>query len=421
MTQDQALTILKSGANVFLTGEPGSGKTHTVNQFVEWCRGKGKRVAITASTGIAATHINGQTIHSWSGIGIKRKLDERDIEKILENDFKKRGITGADVLVIDEISMIDASTLDMVNTVLCRARNFMSDAPFGGLQVIFVGDFFQLPPVQDRNDKKKVKFAFEAASWAAAAPAVCYITEQHRQEDSVFLEVLTAMRNGSLKDKHIGHLEARDDIPVKTIETTVLYTHNADVDRENAIELEKIPGAPHVYDMSSQGHEYPVGLLKKQCLSPERLELKVGALVMFTRNNWDTGYVNGTIGTVVEFGGNGTPVVETKDGKRIFVVEAEWKFVNAHGQTTASIKQLPLRLAWAMTVHKSQGMSLDQAHIDLSRAFEYGQGYVALSRVRSLAGLTLEGFNKKALQMHPTIVKIDKEFRKLSEQTLKNV
>lgn len=422
MTQSQALDILKTGVNVFLTGEPGSGKTHTINQYVAWLRTQHKKVAMTASTGIAATHINGMTIHSWSGIGIKRTLKATDVDEILRNDFKRKGIMDADVLIIDEISMLDAKVINMVDTVLRRARNFMNDAPFGGVQVVFVGDFFQLPPVGERviggRPLPVTKFAFESESWAAASPLVCYLTEQHRQEDEKFLDILTAMRSGGLRTPHVDALKSRADIPYKISETTVLYTHNADVDHENNLELAKIEEEPHVYDMSSTGHEYPIQLLKKQCLSPEHLELKTGALVMFTRNNWDTGYVNGTIGTVIDFLTNGAPVVETKAGKQIVVLEAEWKFVNASGSTTASIRQLPLRLAWAMTVHKSQGMSLDQAHIDLSRAFEFGQGYVALSRVRSLAGLSLAGFNKKALQMHPTIVKADAEFRKLSQETM---
>lgn len=416
MTQAQALKILQSGKNVFLTGEPGAGKTHTVNEYIAWLRANtGKKVAITASTGIAATHINGMTIHSFAGFGIKRKLTTGDIEEIYRNDFKARAIIQADILIIDEISMLDAQTLDMVNQVLSHSPKFMNNGAFGGKQVIFVGDFFQLPPVPE-SPKHKVRFAYEADSWAAAAPVVCYLTEQHRQEDDTFLDILTNMRKGTLADKHIKHLKSCDK-EICIPESTMLYTHNADVDRLNDLELDKIEEEPHVYDMQSDGHAVAVSILKRQCLSPAHLELKTGALVMFTRNNWDTGYVNGTIGTVTEFLPDGIPVVTTKDGKEIVVLRAEWKFVDSHGRTTASIKQLPLRLAWAMTVHKSQGMSLDQAHIDLSSAFEYGQGYVALSRVRSLAGLSLEGFNKKALMMHPQIVKQDKVFRELSKET----
>ncbi len=423
MTQNQALEILKTGVNVFLTGEPGSGKTHTINQYVKWLRSQYKDVAITASTGIAATHISGMTIHSFAGIGIKKSLTEEDIDKIFENHFKARQIANADVLIIDEISMLDANTLDMVDRVLARSPKFMSNAAFGGKQVIFVGDFFQLPPVPDRFKNKNPRFAYESEAWKAAAPVTCYLTEQHRQEDPAFLEVLTAMRSGTLSDDHRGLLKQRTgggfDRDQRRDDRTVLYTHNDDVDEENESELAKIDEEPHVYDMSSEGHSVAISILKRQCLSPERLELKTGALVMFTRNNWELGYVNGTIGTVTEFLDGHTPVVKIKAGKEFVVERAEWSFVNGKGITTASIRQLPLKLAWALTVHKSQGMSLDQAHIDLSKAFEYGQGYVAISRVRTLKGLTLEGFNKKALLMHPEIVKQDKIFRKESEETLK--
>lgn len=418
MKQTDALKVLQSGKNVFLTGEPGAGKTHTVNEFIKWALANDKKVAVTASTGIAATHINGMTIHSFCGIGIKRKLFEGDVDAIWRNHFKARQIALPDILIIDEISMLDANTLDMVNEVLNYSPNFGgAGKAFGGKQIIFVGDFFQLPPVPDRFKKKEpVRFAYEADSWKHAAPVICYLTEQHRQNDTVFLDLLTSMRAGTLTEKHKNLLLSRNDIPVHVSESTLLYTHNEDVDRLNADMLSEIDEEPHVYDMASEGHEVAVSILKKQCLSPERLDLKTGALVMFTRNNWDTGYVNGTIGTVTEFLRDGLPVVTTKDGKEIVVLRAEWKFVNSHGQATASIKQLPLRLAWAMTIHKSQGMSLDQAHIDLSGAFEFGQGYVALSRVRSLKGLTLEGFNKKALQMHPKVVEQDIVFRMLSAQ-----
>lgn len=420
MTQNNALEILKTGVNVFLTGEPGSGKTHTINEYVKWLRNQNKKVAITASTGIAATHINGMTIHSFTGMGIKRKFTEEDIEKIFDNEFKAVQITAADVLIIDEISMLDAPTLDNVNRILCHAPKFMSNAAFGGKQVIFVGDFFQLPPVP--NGKEKVQFAYESKAWKDAALVVCYLTEQHRQEDPAFLDILTAMRSGTLNVEHHKLLKKRRSSfkrDNRIDEKTRLYTHNSDVDAENAHELGKIDSTPHTYDMSSEGHSVAVSILKRQCLSPERLELKVGALVMFTRNNWDVGYANGTIGAVEEFLFDHTPVVRTRDGGEIVVHRAEWAFVNSRGQTTASIRQIPLRLAWAMTVHKSQGMSLDQAHIDLTSAFEFGQGYVALSRVRSLDGLELAGLNAKALMMHPKIVEQDKIFRAQSAETLK--
>jgi ATP-dependent exoDNAse (exonuclease V) alpha subunit len=412
MTQEKALEVLKSGKNVFLTGEPGAGKTYTINLFQDYLASKGIHPEMTASTGIAATHINGITIHSWSGIGIKDTLTEQDIRHILGKPFVVKKILDASTLIIDEISMLNAGTLDNVDKV-CRAvkgsiRPMDAEKPFGGLQVIFVGDFFQLPPV---SRKEMAKFAFESQAWLSAEPVICYLTEQHRQEDSEFLEILNALRNGKVTKKHKDRLKKCMVKAPKNI--TRLFTHNADVDRVNEDELRKIEGETKSFEMFSSGIPFMIDIIKKSCLSPEVLNLKVGAIVMFTRNNFDEGYVNGTLAKVIGYS-NGLPTVKTTDGSEITVKHAEWK-IEEHGYTKAKVSQIPLRLAWAITVHKCQGMSLDAATIDLSSAFEYGQGYVALSRVRSLEGLYLEGINDKAFEMHPTVVKKDGSFRKLSE------
>ncbi len=192
-----------------------------------------------------------------------------------------------------------------------------------------------------------------------------------------------------------------------------LYSHNADVDRINAEELAKLPGRTKQYRMRSQGGDVLVEGLKRGCLSPEMLELKEGARVMFTKNSPTGRYVNGTLGYISAFEASGMPVVRTRSGDNIIAEPADWQ-VEENGKVRASITQLPLRLAYAMTVHKSQGQSLDAAAIDLSQAFEYGQGYVALSRVRTLAGLHLLGINARALEVHPQILEKDRDFRELS-------
>jgi len=409
MTQADALEVLKSGQNVFLTGEPGSGKTYTVNQFIGWLVARGTYPAITASTGIAATHINGMTIHSWSGIGIKKEIKPYDIKLILSKDYARARIMSCKVLIIDEISMLSAETLDNVDKVLRYAHG--NDMPFGGIQVIFVGDFYQLPPVVKDGP---TRFAFESFAWKTANPITCYLTEQHRTDDASYLEILTSMRSGNFENKHRAVLMTRV-VPEPEIEgITKLFTHNADVDRINSDELSKIQATgteQHVYHMRSFGIPFVVETLKKSCLSPERLELKRGAKVMFTRNNFDKGYVNGTLGEVIDFT-QGLPVVKTKDGKTHTAEWTDWSIMD-DGEEIATVSQIPLRLAWAITVHKSQGMSLDQAAMDLRGSFEYGQGYVALSRVRSLSGLYLVGINEKALMMHPRVIEEDKIFRNI--------
>ncbi|MBI2674568.1 MAG: AAA family ATPase [Candidatus Yanofskybacteria bacterium] len=429
MTQESALSILKTGRNVFLTGEPGSGKTHTINRYIPYLRQLKINAAITASTGIAATHINGMTLHSWSGVGIKKKLTDTDIRKIRKYRGKKINKTA--VLVIDEISMLDASVLDLVDTV-CRVIKG-SELPFGGMQVIFVGDFFQLPPVR-HQDEAPYKFAFESNAWQSANPAVCYLTEQHRQSDSELAGLLSAIRSGNILDLHYECLDsclARS--PTSSVvgdyvvrrpnnqKITKLFPHNADVDKINLKELNELPGSPVSFIMKSRGNERFVEQLKKGCLSPEELKLKKGAVVMFTKNNFELGYVNGTVGTVMGFSENDfdeedvSPIVKTREGKKIIVGPAEWT-VEENGEAIAKIEQLPLRLAWAMTIHKSQGATLDEAFIDLKGAFVEGQGYVALSRVKTLGGLYLNGYNENALKVHPSVSEQDSMFRNKSAE-----
>lgn len=417
MTQGEALAILKTGLNIFLTGEPGSGKTHTINTYVRYLAERGVEVAVTASTGIAATHIDGMTIHSWSGIGVKRSISDYDIELIQSKEKTARRIIDAKVLIIDEISMLDASTLESVDRVLrnLRRKPLQPEEPFGGLQVIFVGDFFQLPPVS--KGEEKMRFAFESQAWKDANPVICYLSEQHRQDDGEFLGLLGAMRQGNFTQAHRARLRSRMDATPDEVSTR-LYTHNADVDRLNTEALEKISGNARVYQMTSRGSGALIEALKKNCLSPDTLILKEGAMVMFTRNNFDAGYVNGTLGTVVGFSPLGAPIVKTRNGMTLTVENAEWAIQDG-AKIIAKINQIPLRLAWAITVHKSQGMSLDSAVIDLGAAFEYGQGYVAISRVRTLEGLFLKGFNERALEMHPRIVAQDSYFRAYSDAARK--
>ena len=405
MTQAQALQILKTGANVFLTGEPGSGKTHTINTYISWLRERGIEPAITASTGIAATHVGGMTIHAWSGIGIKRDLSDWDLEALLEREPLVRRVRLAHVLIIDEVSMLDAHTLTMVDRAVRTLRG--NERPFGGLQVIFVGDFFQLPPVSKGEPSK---FAFESPSWEEANPLHCYLNEQHRQDDDIFLELLGALRAGKLTAAHKQALHARAEYPEEGDLSTRLYPPNANVDQVNDEALSKIDAPAKVFAMRSEGGKALVESLKRGCLSPETLTLKDGASVMFTRNNFEHGYVNGTLGTVTGFSEGGFPLVRTREGAMIEASPEEWR-IDDRARTLAKIVQIPLRLAWAITVHKSQGMSLDSAVMDLSAAFEYGQGYVALSRVRSLAGLYLSGFNERALAVHPQILRQEGQFR----------
>jgi ATP-dependent exoDNAse (exonuclease V) alpha subunit len=418
MLQKTALDLLKTGASVFLTGEPGSGKSYTIREYVDFLARNGVYASVTASTGIAATHIGGMTIHSWAGIGIKESLSIYDLEALHEKEYIVKRMLKAKVLIIDEISMLSANTFDMVNAV-CKSIRQIPDRPFGGLQVICVGDFFQLPPIVKKTQSLELfednGFVFSSYAWKELKPLTCYLTEQHRQSDVAFTKTLTQIRNNTVDEETHSVLRTRvvrelTELP----DATKLYSHNAHVDTVNNREIGKLDGKLKIYTMSRKGKDTMTASLTKSCLSPETLELKVGAKVMFTKNNPDKGFVNGTTGTLVEFKYD-TPRVEVANGMIIDVEPMDWS-VQDQGKILASITQIPLRLAWAITIHKSQGMSLDAAIMDLSQVFEYGQGYVALSRVRTLGGLHVIGYNDRALEVHPRVQEEDELFKEQSKE-----
>jgi ATP-dependent exoDNAse (exonuclease V) alpha subunit len=411
MSQEQALELLQMGENVYLTGTAGSGKTHVLNKYIEYLKAEGIPMGITASTGVAATHIGGITINSWAGIGIHQTLDKSDLAELFKRTYLRNRIKNTQVLIIDEISMLPDYTLDLVDEVCRYFKN--SDLPFGNMQVILCGDLFQLPPVTKKDSN--AQFIYKSRAWQESDLKVCYLEKEYRQEDENFLHVLHEIRDNAITKPSIQVLAARLHKPVKNISTR-LYTHNVDVDAINNRELANLPGKAKRYTMRAEGNEYLAEIVKKSCMAPAVLELKVGALVMFCKNNFDKGYVNGTLGTVVEFDGRGFPYVQTSTGENILVSPSEWT-IEEDGEVKVLLKQLPLRLAWAITVHKSQGMSLDAAEIDLSKPFAPGMGYVALSRVRSLEGIRLTGLNHKAFEVNKEIVQLDKTLRAQSQKT----
>ncbi|PIZ61625.1 helicase [Candidatus Saccharibacteria bacterium CG_4_10_14_0_2_um_filter_52_9] len=410
MRQAQALSVMMSGANVFLTGAPGAGKTYVLNRFIQRAERAGKRVAVTASTGIAASHLGGTTIHSWSGLGILDELLPEDLKRLGGSDRLLKRYNATDVLVIDEVSMLHGQRLDMVNQMAKLLRS--SEAPFGGMQVILVGDLFQLPPIT--RGSQIVDFAHMSQSWAELDLQICYLTEQHRQAgNDALLGFLEAMRSAEVSDDHFEVIKDRLQIqPDEATTITRLYSHNVDVDSINDRHLKALPGSLQQFGRQTKGSKAKLEQLAKSLLVPETLLLKTGAEVMFVANNFGEGYVNGSRGRVIDFEYD-VPVVQLINGRKIRVEPNTWS-LSEDGKIRAEITQLPLRLAWAITIHKSQGMSLDSAEIDLSRAFTPGMGYVALSRVRSLDGLYLKGLNSMAFVMHPQIHEFDEELRRES-------
>ena len=473
MRQSSALNILKTGKNVFLTGSAGSGKTYTLNQYIHYLRARRVPVAVTASTGIAATHMNGITIHSWSGIGIKDELTERDLSNLARKQFLADRLKDTAVLIIDEISMLHAKQLNLVNQVLKHVRK--NDNPFGGIQVVVAGDFFQLPPIGSKGESNRDKFAFMSEAWLDAGFRICYLSEQHRQKSAAadggldLDDILNQIRRQDVSFEAIAALENTFDQDVD-IKRTRLYTHNLNVNKINDKELAALEGETRRFEASSVGESKLVDTLKKTVRTQDELILKVGAKVMFIKNNNELGVSNGTMGELIGFaavkvddskakdkaksdakadmaeddtiaiddedssktadkdkkGKANTkdkssaapkmPVVRLNSGREVIAEPEEWIIEDETGDVLASYEQVPLCLAWAITIHKSQGMTLDAAEIDLSRTFELGQGSVALSRVKSLEGLKLLGMNTMSLQLDPLARGADKRFLELSNE-----
>jgi ATP-dependent exoDNAse (exonuclease V) alpha subunit len=422
MKQSTALDILKSGKNVFITGSAGTGKTYLLNTYTNYLKQRRVYPTIVAPTGIAASHLRGQTIHSFFALGIRESIDEGYVEFLMDKKYLKTRFSKLKLLIIDEISMVSPELFSSIDLIL---RGFKgTDIPFGGVQVVISGDFFQLPPVS--KEPKEKRFAWQSPAWKALELQTCYLEEKFRQDDNRLIQILDDIRAGSISNSSEKLLSSRHEKVLDLNFTpTKLYTHNVDVDRINLMELEKLEGDKKLFMYESKGSQKNIEKIFKSSLVLEELALKKGAVVIFIKNNIEEGFVNGTTGVVESFSPiDNMPIVRTSKGKKIKLDLEDWSLENDSGTVIATVSQVPLRLAWAITIHKSQGMTLDAAEIDLSKTFETGQGYVALSRIKNIDGLRLMGLNNMALRVDGLILHVDtriKEASKKAENFIKSL
>lgn len=414
MKQLTALEILKSGQNVFMTGSAGTGKTYVLRQFINYLKERHIYPTVVAPTGIAASHLKGQTVHSFFSLGIRETLDIADIGHLLEKKYLQTRFRKLKLLIIDEVSMISPEVFTTMDIVLKAFKE--NDEPFGGVQVVVSGDFFQLPPIS--KTPKEKRFAWQSTVWKALDFQTCYLQEKFRQDDNQLIGVLDEIRSGKVTDFSHKVFEKRWHKALSNeFEPTKLYTHNADVDRINHEALAKLEGKERVFVHESKGSEKNIAKVFKSSLVLEALTLKKNAVVIFIKNNTEEGYVNGTTGVVIGFSSiDNLPIVRTTEGRKIKLDREDWNVENDSGSTVATVSQVPLRLAWAITIHKSQGMTLDSAEIDLAKTFEVGQGYVALSRLKNIEGLKLIGINDMALRVDPLILHIDDRIKNASKR-----
>ena len=419
--QRTAIEAVLRGDSIFLTGPGGSGKSYLLAVLREEFNKAGRVLAVTAMTGCAALLLgtHAKTVHSWAGIGLGKGSVDSVLMSIRKNGRHKKNWKKTDCLVIDEVSMLTPQLLSFLDEVGQGVRR--SKEPFGGLQLVFVGDFYQLPPI---TRDEKMTFAFQSDLWKAVVKGVYQLKTIHRQKDPIFQTILNEARSGKLSDASYAILEGRKAAVWKgqQIRPTMLFTRNEDIDTINAHYYGKLKGDEYVYKIeeteihtlsddtgeeegsSKKGKKTkpkPMVVEKHSLYEPE-IRLKVGAQVMLLHNlSPDFGLVNGSRGVVKEFTSDGLPRVKFASFDTLKTIDRhEWR----NEDSPMVRKQIPLRLAYALTIHKAQGASLDSALVDIgSSTFEYGQAYVALSRVRSLEALYIHDLDRRAFRVHPAV------------------
>lgn len=402
--QRKAVEYVLTGHNIFLTGCAGTGKSFTIKTIVEEMKKRGKNVNITASTGIAATTIGGRTLHSWAGIGIDMEADiNKLVNRVLRDEKKCKRWESVDLLIIDEISMVDFKMMEVMDEIAQYIRQ--SSAPFGGIQLLLTGDFYQLPPVQ--KDRKEPVYMFECDIWNKLVHKNVLLEKVYRQESKDFVELLTRIRHNSITKDDVDRIKKTIHNNLKNehgIKPTILYCTRRDVAMVNNTELRKLPGDA----FTSVAHEFYANdelkaAYKNNWQYPTELKLKVGAQVMLLTNVYP-GYCNGSRGVVEEID---DPEIKIKflNGKTLVVKRESIEVKDGADEVVASIEQFPLMLAWCMTVHKSQGQTIELVDIDLAKVFTYAQSYVAISRGVSLDKMRIKNFSEKVVRTNDKVVK----------------
>jgi ATP-dependent DNA helicase PIF1 len=451
LEQQHAFTKYRLGHNIFITGSGGTGKSYLIKTLKQDLESRGIKHSVCALTGCAAVLLNcyAKTIHSWSGIGLGVGTKEEIVEKAIRNKRATTNWKTNQVLIVDEISMMSLKVFEALDQIgKCTKRQYLR--PFGGMQVIFIGDFYQLPPVGRGED---ARFCFESTIWDQTFNLENHIQLKtlYRQKDPEYIRILTEVRDGVLTEESLTALNERlkatyDPSENNGIVPTKLFPRNADADRINQTMYAKIKEEEEKYDLKQVKNlrvfnetsvQIPLEVMTKCAdltneeveqqlklfcensnLNPQ-LSLKKGAIVMCLANlDTDAGVCNGSQGIVIDFIANThnvkCPVVKFLNGA-IMTIQPR---VYQHGDYPKfGVVQIPLRLAWAFTIHKSQGVTLDIAEIDIgSSIFEFGQTYVALSRIRSLKGLYLSSFNPRKIKTNPTVSELYKKIPEITEE-----
>jgi len=392
--QQLALSLMESKKNIFLTGGAGTGKSFVIRHFLE----KNPEIPALASTGAAAVLINGRTFHSFFGLGILEGGIQKTIERALKNPKIVRRLRKAKSIVIDEISMLSGITIRAAENIAKIAKN--SSAPWGGLQIIACGDFAQLPPVTRGNEA--TDWAFQEETWALSNFQTIFLHEVYRTKEENFLKILQWIRNGEINEEVKFFLNSRMLNVADDFQGTRLFPHRATAEEFNLKKLSLLPGEATVLPTQYFGNEFSIESLKKQAPVPEILYLKPGALVMIRKNDTDGTYVNGTIGNIRNIEKDKI-TIKLLNNTEVLLKPMEFEILDGDGNVQASARNFPLTLAYASTIHKAQGATLDRMIVDLAKLWEAGQAYVALSRVKESQHLYIQNWHPNSIKQDPIV------------------
>ncbi len=412
--QEEALKCINNGINVFLTGPGGTGKTFLIKKFLEE-NYNDDEIYVTSTTGISALLINGITLHSYAGIGLGNKSNEFYIDKILKNQkLKKRWIL-TKVLIIDEISMLEPDLFDKLECIARKVRK--TEKKFGGIQLILSGDFLQLPPVTCTN------FCFESKTWSNIIDKTFYFTEIIRQSNTLFQNVLNKIRLGIVDNevKSTLNLCVNKDTQTLLIEPTHLYSKRNMVQNYNNTKLNLLKEKHKTYifkstfeyqNIKDEYKEQYKDMINKVVDINDTIELTIDTQVMLTVNNIDDNLANGSVGKIIKFE-DGFPVIQFSNGIIKKIIPYKWSLndeIKNKKDPNIHKLQLPLILAWSITIHRAQGATLDYVYTDIGNSiFEFGQVYVTLSRVKSLDGLFIENIKFNRIQANPKVIEFYKQ------------
>jgi ATP-dependent DNA helicase PIF1 len=408
-SQEKALAYLDSSQNLFLTGAAGTGKSFLISHFLR-NRDK-KKYPVLASTGAAAILVGGRTFHSFFGLGILEGGEEKTIQRALSDSRVVRRLEKIDGIIIDEVSMLPGKVLSVAEQIAREARG--TDRPWGGLKIIAVGDFLQLPPVSRWNEEKD--WAFSNAVWRRSQFLSVTLEEVMRSDDLEFLNVLHHLRGGVITHEVNEFLQMRQRETVRSYSqdwnVTRLYPHRAKVEEYNLHRLGALPGNVREYETEYLGSEKYLNSLKKQAPLPEKLCLKEDSLVMMRTNDPEGRWVNGSLGSVLSLESEKI-TIQLIDGEiEVEIAPHSFDYLDAEGKAVASARNFPINLAYATTIHKAQGMTLDRLWVDLKGIWEHGQTYVALSRVRKPEGLFLTNWNPQSVVLDHSVLSFYQSFR----------